>query len=827
MSVTRTSASKATHRSSLLLAKSAPRGRPPVTLIDHSGHVMDAFAGLFGTPDEPTPLTQRWLVFFRLGLEQSTNFIRHGLVAALAHDWGKANDGFQQMLQGRGRQLLRHEQVSAILLEHDRIRNWLSADGLDVSLILAAVLGHHLKARETTFGTPQGGFDPLILRWDDSDLRDGLVELATRVPLPGPLPEDIPAAWSFEGLPGTADLGEALDAVRDRLYLLDRELREDSTRKRMLWAVRAALIAADAAGSALPREGQGIRQWLRQAFFAPRCYTDTDDGRMTAETVRRAILLPRLEEIGIDEADLNPFQQACGDAGQVPRRALLLAPCGSGKTLAAWQWIIARCNEQPRRRIIFLYPTRGTATEGYRDYVAHAGPEEAALVHGTADLDLDGIHADIPIEERINEARLFALRQWPKRLFSATVDQFLGFLQHGYGPTCHLPLLVDSVIVFDEVHSYDRGMFSALTEFLRNFDVPVLCMTATILEGRRKKLLDLGLTYVNGLQFGSDDGESALKKVAEYARYRVTRVAGREEAEEAVRDALKSDKRVLWVVNTVERCQQIARDFARDPEADRLVTEDGVPVFCYHSRYRLVDRRAWHEAVVRAFKSRQGQEERSAVLAVTTQVCEMSLDLDADLLVTELCPAPALVQRMGRCCRDSTAHETGRTGKVLIYDPPGDHERSRYLPYGEKDMEGVGQMVDAMVEERRISQARLEQLLDDIRAPVELPKACRFIESGPWADSGEEQFRDITDLSRPALLAEDLDEYARLRDPRKRGDDPPWRADELVVSVPKRYTQPHGHPAIPSWLHLATGGVYRLALGYCAGDDDAAGPLIV
>ena len=122
--------------------------------------------------------------------------------------------------------------------------------------------------------------------------------------------------------------------------------------------------------------------------------------------------------------------------------------------------------------MIFLYPTRGTATEGFRDYVADAGPEEAALVHGTAELDLDGIYPDLDDEKRINEARLFSLQQWPKRLFSATVDQFLGFLQYGYGPTCLLPLLADSVVVFDEVHSYDRGMFSALLQFLEYFDLP-------------------------------------------------------------------------------------------------------------------------------------------------------------------------------------------------------------------------------------------------------------------------------------------------------------------------------------------------------------------
>ena len=187
----------------------------------------------------------------------------------------------------------------------------------------------------------------------------------------------------------------------------------------------------------------------------------------------------------------------------MPARALLIAPCGSGKTLAAWRWVAARGRERPIGRAIFLYPTRGTATEGFRDYVSHAGPELAALVHGTADLDLDNLQPDRDLEERIAESRLFSLQQWPKRVFSATVDQFLAFLQHDYGSTCLLPLLADSAVVLDEVHSYDRGMFTALLQFLEHFDLPVLAMTATMPE-RRKADLARHLTVIGGLGYSED-----------------------------------------------------------------------------------------------------------------------------------------------------------------------------------------------------------------------------------------------------------------------------------------------------------------------------------
>ena len=69
-----------------------PGRRGPARRARDHRHLRDHSAG------------ERWAVFFRL--PELTAFLHHGLVAALLHDWGKANDGFQGMLQGQGRQLI-------------------------------------------------------------------------------------------------------------------------------------------------------------------------------------------------------------------------------------------------------------------------------------------------------------------------------------------------------------------------------------------------------------------------------------------------------------------------------------------------------------------------------------------------------------------------------------------------------------------------------------------------------------------------------------------------------------------------------------------------
>ena len=178
----------------------------------------------------------------------------------------------------------------------------------------------------------------------------------------------------------------------------------------------------------------------------------------------------------------------------------------------------------------------------------------------------------------------------------------------------------------------------------------------------------------------------------------------------------------------------------------------------------------------------------------------MSLDLDADLLVTEYAPPSSLVQRMGRCCRDTDAHKTGRVGPGGLLQTGG-----MKTPTRSKTSKDVDAFVTKIAEAGRCSQSKLEDLLTDVPQTAELPKECRFLQSGPWAAMGEEIFRDIDDYTRQAVL--DPYEYLRLR-----GSKRPWASQGAILPLPKKYTR--AHEKLPSWLHVASGGYYRPGLGY-------------
>jgi CRISPR-associated endonuclease/helicase Cas3 len=792
-----------------LLAKS---GANAPDLETHTRDVMDAAEAMFGTATRRTRLGECWQRFFKIADLPWPTFHANLLVACGLHDWGKANRGFQDAMVSDGKQAIRHEHLSALLIADRECWKWLEGvPGLDREVVLSAVLTHHLKARYEEaklhgFATPVNAARSFELLHGHPDFARLVAEIGMRFGLEPPLDlSAVPTRWTFDA---SGHLFRERKRVNGILQALKKDAREKRPRRCLLHAVRSALIAADAAGSGLRRTNQTIREWIAGVFGEAEAWD--------AAAVRSMVIKPRTDEVERLKGEpfkWNVFQDDCADPAKVPDRALLLAPCGSGKTLAAWRWI----EERAKRRVghvLFLYPTRATATEGFRDYVSWAPEAEAALMHGTSEFDLEGMFANPKDGDyrkgrkyALSEAdqRMFALGFWGRRAFSATVDQFLAFLQFGYGPVCLLPVLADSVVVIDEVHSFDRNMFSALKKLLTDFDVPVLCMTATLPKNRYAELTDPVEAGGCGLK-AYEERPGELETIAAAPRYRVRRIASAAEAEAAAREALKANKRVLWVVNQVRRAHRIISRFVptlpADPRAAELRTPEGVPVYCYHSRFCLTDRVDRHHAVMKALKDKPGP-----ALGVTTQVCEMSLDIDVDLLVTEDCPVTALVQRMGRCNRNQRPRPLGEAGDVLIYKPEED------APYLEGQLTGVPEFL-ALVTGRDLSQDDLDIAMWDesVAPPPSVGDVlCSFLESGPYAVAGEEEFRDAEEFNRPCVLPGDVDKYLKAKPDKQPG---------FVLPVPKRDAKGRNnddpcHAKLPRQLGVSAEGRYHAAVGFC------------
>ena len=760
-----------------LLAKSVRAGTAPVTLQAHLLDTEQAAQALF---EGDSRWARSFHRFFRLDSEAAVLFRLHVRLASLFHDVGKANADFLAAVGSNKPilQTLRHEHLSALILHLPQVRQWLAANlSLDLDVLTAAVLSHHFKAADGPGEwrwCQHRGAPRLEHHLDHPEVRAVLRRIAEVAGLgePPQLPRE---PWA-PGAPWAPAYQRGIQAAR----AFRPALRANPSRRALLLAVKAGLIAADAAASGLIREGHSISQWLGEV---------TGMADLTPADIAAGVLEPRVASLRARTGafSLHAFQERAAELGP---RALLLAACGAGKTLAAWKWAEAQARERNIGRVIFLYPTRGTATEGFRDYVGWAPEAEAALVQGTARYELEAMRnnpAESTAGKRYTDEgaeRLFALGLWPKRYFSATVDQFLSFMDHGYSSTCLLPVLADSALVIDEVHSFDKRMFKTLVGFLSAFDVPVLCMTATLPASRRRELEQQGLRVYPSARERAELTDLEWKEA--HPRYHLESVEGEEQALAIARAAFLEGRRVLWVVNQVARCQGLALRL-------RELLGDGV--LCYHSRFCLKDRQDVHRWTVDAFKP-----SARAALAVTTQVCEMSLDLDADVLISELAPVTALVQRFGRANRH-LAHGLEFRARLVTYAPRG------AAPYAREELMAATAMLRELGT-GDVSQRQLAEALER-HAPGE-PEAdggARFLDAGYFATPGA--FRDGEDFTRPCLLDEDLPRARALRQARE-------SLDGLVVSVPRRSVLPEAErPAwLPPYLGVARAALYDRWSGF-------------
>lgn len=598
------------------------------------------------------------------------------VLAAAIHDLGKANDHFQPMVRGcrdvrQNPQGLRHEWVTILVLRE--LRPWLLAavEGSDVDFAVVewAVAGHHpaFHHQSPPRLCPAGAGAEIRVLADHGEFGPILEWLGQTFSLAGNPPAIRSRPWP---LTGADNVFHTLTSWAKEARLAWEEQRKaDPGFARFVAAVKNTLVAADVGGSALPKAVPDELKrwdWITDSF-----------AKVPRPGELQAVVDERSRSFGYRDEERERFQGAV--ATSTDRVTFVRAGCGTGKTLAAYLWARDR---HPGSRLYFCYPTTGTATEGFRDYL-HEPDVNADLFHSRRDVDFEIILTtgpDAKDADKDEAIRVESLDAWATPIVACTVDTVLGLVQNNRRGLYGWPALAGAAFVFDEIHAYDDRLFGALLRFLRDVPgAPALLMTASLPAARREALANT-IRAAHGIEMRPIAGPEGLETLPRYNKLE----AANNEPLPAVRETLAADGKVLWVCNTVGRVMDAARDAA---DLDPLI---------YHSRFKYVDRVERHKKVIGAFKG------DGPALAICSQVAEMSLDLSADLLVTDLATVPAVIQRLGRLNR--RAMKRSDPTKPLIVIEPENH-----LPYTATDLEAcrawLGKLPPAGISQRQLADA--------------------------------------------------------------------------------------------------------------------------
>ncbi|MCX2865659.1 CRISPR-associated helicase Cas3' [Paucibacter sp. PLA-PC-4] len=325
-----------------------------------------------------------------------------------------------------------------------------------------------------------------------------------------------------------------------------------------------------------------------------------------------------------------------------------------------------------------------------------------------------------------------------------TVDQaLLGALQSKH-QSLRLLGLARKVLIIDEVHACDHYMqrtLETLLQFHARAGGSAILLSATLTLRMKAALLRAfargcgqavlapqALQYPLASSWSSADPDS-LAEAAIATRRDVRRcVHVRYESERSavlkgIVEALSAGRCVAWIRNTVADALEAQADMAALWPAERITL--------FHARFALGDRLDTEQKVLSLFGRDSRPEQRSGQLLIATQVAEQSLDVDLDLVVSDLAPIDRLIQRAGRLrrhVRDALgarlleAGATDQRGEPWLWvlgpawseEPPADWFKKAF-PKVARVYEHHGQLWLTA----RALQAGLLRMPDDARALIE------------------------------------------------------------------------------------------------------------
>ena len=374
----------------------------------------------------------------------------------------------------------------------------------------------------------------------------------------------------------------------------------------------------------------------------------------------------------------RPLQTALFDAMDSSGLYIVEAPMGDGKTEAALLAAYRRWTEGGERGIYFALPTQLTSNRIHERVLSFlsnvvADPSCMALVHGNAWLTENRIQPLKPtiLEQNTeNEEPDQALQanRWfsdSRRAMLApfgvgTIDQALMAVLPVKFSALRLFALGGKVVVIDEVHSYDpytAALVDRAVAWLLEVKCTVIILSATLTQDRRAALIaavgaketTISEAYplITKVSTGSTTAETIKvsdPKSSSKSVYVSMLPASGEEWMNAAVCAAENQACVLVIRNTIALATQ---------------THDALKVRCrdlniefglIHSRFTQSDRQNNEERWMDLLGKKQSKRPARAIL-VGTQVLEQSVDIDADLLITDLAPTDLILQRIGRLHR--------------------------------------------------------------------------------------------------------------------------------------------------------------------------------
>ncbi|WP_060826180.1 CRISPR-associated helicase/endonuclease Cas3 [Sulfurospirillum cavolei] len=338
---------------------------------------------------------------------------------------------------------------------------------------------------------------------------------------------------------------------------------------------------------------------------------------------------------------LRPFQE---ELSLLNKSVLVEIPTGEGKTEGSLLWAIYNLYNQ-NTKIIYTLPTQTTSNKLYDRIQNFFDKEECGLIHSTAKIFLEKAYEkENGIVDDVFQSDFLISKSFNKPITVSTIDSLLKYFINIGRFNIATKNFLNSVIIIDEVHAYDFKLMGFLKRFLelcQEYDVRVCLMSASI-PNQLKKLLNIQ-TYLTITQndLFQKKANDIIKKEYEL-----------DDDFDFIKEKFKESKNILIIRNTVKSAAKIYK-YLKDEFS--LKDEE---IMLYHSTFKKIDKQKKEEMIFEKLK------QKKPFILVATQIVEISLDIDFDVMFTDNAPIDGLIQRFGRVNRKK---DTDKKGEIYIY----------------------------------------------------------------------------------------------------------------------------------------------------------------
>ena len=423
----------------------------------------------------------------------------------------------------------------------------------------------------------------------------------------------------------------------------------------------------------------------------------------------------------IPEQMLRPLQKEIRSVVKehnMPDCIIIEGEPGSGKTEAgifAAMNIMKACNKQG---LYFALPTGATAEamlsrlQSVKEKVKIWDDTNLKLFTGTAWMRDE---SDSNIEEKISWTR-----SGPRKLFSkiacGTVDQLMAIGESLKAGDMRLVGISNKVVIIDEFHAYDSFMMEIIKivlAWLKELHVPVIILSATLQKSTIQKICNIYspdtiheesyplITVAEKEHIRQYPCEATFHKKYEVA------TLGQDALMEKIIMSIDKGGNTLYVANTVAHAYQLYRLLQKEKSTD---TE----LHIYTARMSPGPKERMGSSIIYRYGRNgkmMGNRPRKSIL-ITTQIAEMSMDVDFDTVFSELAPIDSLLQRIGRMQRHEDTGTIRESGfkSVFYLVLPNKEDRLWELPYAKSIMEAT---------QETIAKYNTIRIPEDVRALLE------------------------------------------------------------------------------------------------------------